>query len=339
MDVRIGKRTTGEGRPVFIIVEIASAHGGEIETCKNLVEKASKTGVDAIKFQKFSCDELAVPTWRGYKDLKKIEMNEDEWEEIIRHAKKFDWEILADVFDERSCDLMGELGVAAFKIHSTDLSNPYLISHVVKKQKPVLLGVGGSRLEEIKSAINTIKSSGNENIILIHGFQSYPTQVPDTNLRFIQTLKNTFGLNVGYHDHVDAESELATILPCMAVAFGASVIEKHITPYRSLRGFDYHSALNPDEFVRMVKNIREVEKSYGSGMHEFSAAEKEYKETVRKNIVARVDIPPSTDINLNMLAFKRSEPGLPPSEAEKIIGRRTKIHIKKDEIITWDKLL
>lgn len=339
LDVKIGKQTIGEGRPVFIAAEIASAHGGEIEICKSLVERVSKTGADAIKFQKFSCDELAVPTWRGYDDLKKIELTEDEWGEIIRYAKKFDWEILADVFDERSCDLMDNLGAAAFKIHSTDLSNPYLISYVAKNHKPILLGVGGATLEEIRGAANIIKSAGNDDIILIHGFQSYPTQVPDTNLRLIQTLKNTFGLNVGYHDHVNAESELAIILPSAAVALGASVIEKHITPNRSLRGYDYHSALNPDEFERMVKNIREVEKSFGSGTHEFSAAEKEYRETVRKNIVARIDMPPGTSISPNMLAFKRSKPGLPPSEAEKIIGKKTKVYIKKDEIITRDKLL
>lgn len=343
LDVKIGKHAIGDGRPTFIIVEIASAHGGEIEVCKNLVENASKTGADAIKFQKFTCDELAVPKYRGYKDLKKIEMNEGEWREIIRHAKTFDWEILSDVFDEGSCNLMDELEITAFKIHSTDLSNPYLISHVAKKQKPVLLGVGGSTLEEIKNAIKIIKSSGNENITLIHGFQSYPTRVPDTNLRVIQTLTNTFGLNVGYHDHVDAESELALILPCVAVTFGASVIEKHITLDRSSKGYDYHSALNPDEFERMVKNIRGVEKSFGksfgSDTHEFSAAEQQYREAVRKSIVARADIPLGTKIDLNMLAFKRSEPGLPPSEAEKIIGRKAKIHIKKDEIITWDKLL
>jgi len=338
MSVKIGKKTIGEDHPVFIVAEVGSAHQGEIETCKNLIKKTSETGADAIKFQKYICDELIVPTDPRYKTFKKIEIGEEGWREIISYAKKFNLEILADVFDERSSDLMNELGVAALKIHSTDLTNPYLISHVAEKRKPILVATSGSTLEEIKNAINVIKSCGNENIVLIHGFQSYPTRVEDTNLKFIQTLKGTFGLNVGYHDHVDAESELALILPCVAITLGASVIEKHITLDRSLRGFDYHSALHSDEFEKMVKNIREVEKSFGSGLCEFSDAEEIYRDTTKKNIVARVDIPSRTVINMDMLAFKRSEPGLQPSEASKIIGRKAKIPIKKDEIITRDKL-
>lgn len=339
MDIKIGARVIGEARPTFIIAEIASAHQGEVEICKSLVKRASEAGTDAIKFQTFICDELIVPTDPRYKDLKKIEIGEDEWREIIRYAKKFDCEIVADVFDERSADLMDELGMAAFKIHSTDLTNPYLISHVSRKKKPILLATGGSTLEEIGNAIVTAKSCGNEDIILIHGFQGYPTRIEDANLRFIQTLKSAFGLNVGYHDHTDAESEFASVLPCVAIAEGAAVIEKHITLDRSLRGFDYHSALHPEEFERMVKNIREIEKSFGSGLCEFSDAEKAYRVLTKRYIVARVDIPPNAIIDMNMLAFKRSAPGLSRSEADKIIGRKTKISIKKDEIITWDKLL
>lgn len=338
MNVKGGKKIIGVRQPVFIIAEIASAHQGEIEVCKNLIKEADKAGADAVKFQKFICNELIVPTYPSYHDLKKIEMTEDEWREAIAYAKSFNCEILADVFDERSADLMDELGVVAFKIHSTDLTNPYLISHVARKKKPILLATGGSTLEEIGNAIATAKSCGNKDIILIHGFQSYPTRVEDANLRFIQTLKNAFGINVGYHDHTDAESELALILPCVAIAVGAVLIEKHITLDRSLRGFDYHSALNPDEFKRMVKNIREVEKSFGSGLCEFSDAERVYRNLMKKNIVARVDIPSGTVINMDMLAFKRSEPGLSPSEAGKIVGKKAKTLMRKDETITWDKL-
>lgn len=339
MDIKIGRKTIGDSRPAFIIAEVGSAHQGEVEQCKKIVKKASEAGADAVKFQRFICDELIVRTDPRYKTFKKIEISEAGWEEIIRHAKKFNLELLADVFDERSADLMDELGVVAFKIHSTDLTNPYLITHVAKKRKPVLLAAGGSTLKEIKNAIRAVRLYGNRNLILTYGFQSFPTRPGDTNLKFIQTLKDTFGLNVGYHDHVDAESELAQILPCVAVAYGASVIEKHITLDRRLRGYDYQSALNPDEFKKMVKNIRQLEKSFGSGLWKFSKAEKAYRNATKKNIVARADIPRGTVITIDMLAFKRSEPGLQPSEADRIVGKRVKIPIKKDEVITWDKLI
>jgi len=337
--VKIGKKTIGRENPTFIIVEIASAHGGDVDECKKLVKMASETGADAIKFQKFICDELATPEYPGYEDLKKIELSDEEWKEVINYTKKFNLEILADVFDKNSCDLMDQLGVAAFKIHSSDLTNPDLIKYVAKKQKPILLGTGGATLNEIRDAIAILNPLVNKNVILVHGFQSYPTKVSDTNLRLIQTLKNTFQLETGYHDHVDAENELALILPCVAVAMGASVIEKHITLDRKMKGYDYHSALNPSEFRKMIKLIRETEAGLGSGKFELSLAEKKYRKSVRKKIVARIDIQKGKRITRSMLAFKRSNQGLAPTEINAILGKKAKVNLRKNEIITLDKVL
>lgn len=335
--VKIGRKVVGEGKPVFVVAEIASAHQGKPEVCKDLVKRVGQTGADAVKFQKFKPEELVVSGSRQ-EHFKRIEMTEEDWRGIISVARKHRWEILSDVFDEESCDFMDEMGVSAFKIHSSDLSNPYLISHVADKGKPLLLGTGGARLEEIKNAVKIAKSRENGKIILIHGFQAYPTKLENTNLRLMGELEEEFGLNVGYHDHIDAESELALFLPSVAVAFGATLIEKHVILDRKGKGLDYQSALTPSEFKRMIENIRDFEKTLGSGKFEFSAAEKKYRLEVRKNIVAKVDIPAGVKIDLSMLAFKRSKPGLAPSEAKKIIGQRVKKDIKKDEVIGWEKL-
>jgi sialic acid synthase SpsE len=336
--VKIGNRIVGKNKPVLIVAEVASAHQGDVDICKELVEKVGRSGADAIKFQKFTAEELVV-AGPSRKHFKEIEFSDTEWREVFSVAKKFNWEILADVFDVGSCDLMNELGASAFKIHSTDLTNPYLISHVAEKEKPILLGVGGGTNEEIRGAIETIRSYGKGSIILVHGFQAYPTKLEDTNLKLIQTLGEVFGLNVGYHDHVDAESEMALFLPCMAIPFGATIIEKHVILDRSGKGLDYQSALTPEEFKKMVGNVRDFERAVGSGKIELSAAEKKYREEVRKNIVAKTNIPAKTVIKLEMLAFKRSKPGLSPTEAVDMLGKKAKVDIKKDEVITWDKLL
>ncbi|HID60617.1 MAG TPA: N-acetylneuraminate synthase [Hadesarchaea archaeon] len=337
-NIRIGKKMIGEGQSTFIIAEIASAHQGDLGLLTELIDKVHNTGADAVKFQKFITEELVTPSGPRYENFKRIEFTEKTWGRVLDSACKFKWEILADVFDEKSCDFMDELGVSAFKIHSTDLTNPYMTSHTAKKGKPILLSTGGSTMKEIENAIEMIKSHGNHDIILVHGFQAYPTLIEDTNLKMIPKLKRIFNLNVGFHDHVDAEHELATFLPCLAVTMGASVIEKHVTLERESKGLDYESSLTPEEFKKMVQNIRNTEKILGSGEFELSDAMKKYRDEVKKNIVARVDIPAESKIELHMLAFKRSAPGLPPSEAVKIIGKRTKTSIKKDEIITWDKL-
>ncbi len=336
--VKIGKKFVGENNPVLIVAEIASAHQGNPETCKELVREIARSGADAVKFQKFVAEELVV-SGPKQEHFKKIELADDEWREIISIARKSGLEVMADVFDERSCDLMDGLGVSAFKIHSTDLSNPYMVSHVAEKKKPILLGVGGGKPEEIKNAIDVARSRGCKEIVLIHGFQAYPTKLKDTNLKLIPTLKEKFGLNVGYHDHVDAESDLALHMPCISVAYGASLVEKHVILSRREKGLDYQSALTPEEFKKMVKNIREFEKAVGSGKFEFSDAEKKYREEVRKNIVARVEMPAGTTIRIEMLAFKRSKPGLSPLEASKVIGKKTRVKIEKDEVISREKLL
>jgi sialic acid synthase SpsE len=336
--VKIGKKAVSAGNPAFIIAEVASAHGGDAEACRELAKKAGQAGADAVKFQVFRAGELVASTDKRFGTFSKIELSGGEWKKTISSAKKLGIEVLADVFDEESLELMDSLGVSAFKIHSTDLENPRLISQVAEKRKPVLLSTGGATPEEIRGAISTIKSHGNNGIILIHGFQNYPTRVEDTNLRMLQALKNDFGLDAGYHDHVDAESPLALVLPCMAVAMGACVLEKHITLNRSLKGYDYQSALNPDEFGKMVKLVREAEASLGSGPQGLTEAEKQYRASTRRSIVAARDIPAGAAISSKMLAFKRSEPGLPPSEASKLEGKKAKALIKKDELVTWVKL-
>ncbi len=335
--VKIGKKVVGRNNPVCIVAEIASAHQGNPETCKELVREVARAGADAVKFQKFSAEELVV-SGPKQEHFKKIELADSEWREIISIARKSGLEVMADVFDEKSCDLMDELGVSAFKIHSTDLSNPYMLAHVAGKKKPVLLGVGGGKPEEIKEAIEIVKKNGCKDIMLVHGFQAYPTKLEDTNFGLISALKERFGLNVGYHDHVDAESDLALFMPCVSVAYGASLVEKHVILSRKEKGLDYQSALTPEEFKRLIKNIREFERAIGHGKFEFSDAEKKYREEVRKNIVARRDIPAGTVITLEMLAFKRSKPGLSPLEAPKVVGKKTKVKILKDEVISREKL-
>ncbi len=339
MPIQIGEKIIGEGKSVYIIAEIASAHGGDAKKCKQLVKAAYKSGADAVKFQKFKVEELMVPSHPQYKHFRELELPEEEWIDIIECAKQYKLHVLADVFDKQSADFMDEMGALAFKIHSTDLLNPELISHVAKKKKPVLLGTGGHTLEEIKQAIKETTAQGNEKIILVHGFQGYPTQLQDLNLRFLFTLKNNFGKEVGYHDHVDADGEYALVIPCLAIAMGASTIEKHITLNRQERGPDYYSALNPNEFKLMVQNIRNLEKALGTGEAIISPAEAEYREKVVKRIVAKRKISMGETIDISMITFKRAEKGLLPIEFHSIVGKKAKTTIMENEAITWEKLV
>lgn len=336
--IKIRNRQIGEGEPTFVIAEAALTHEGSLDVAKELIRSAARAKADAIKFQKFLTSELLVAGHPYYERFKKVEFSDEEWAELIRFAKKFKIIFFADVFDKPSTDLLDVLGVPAYKIHSTDITNPSLISYVAAKRKPIFLVVGGATLAEIGEAVALIRSKGNARIVLMHGHQSYPTLPEEMNLRFLRTLKQTFRLNVGFLDHSDPENDICIMAPAAAIAFGASVIEKHVTLDRGQKKLDYQSALEPEEFRKMVENIRNVEKMLGSSVRTMLREEIKYREIVRKKTVAKVNISAGTKITMKMLAFKRSKGGLSPVDAEKIIGKITKTDLKKDEPVTWNKV-
>jgi N,N'-diacetyllegionaminate synthase len=242
------------------------------------------------------------------------------------------------VFDIPSLELMDRPEVKGYKLHLTNLANPDMLASIAKLAKPVFLATGGAKLEEIRTAIDTLKSNGNGDIILMHGYQAYPTRLEEVNLRLMSQLKELFHLPVGFLDHVDGGTEMALIVPLAALAFGACVIEKHITLDRSLKGRDYFSSLDPPQFQLLMNHIREVEKTFGRGAFSLSSEELKYRQEVMKNIVAAIPIPRGTEISASMLAFKRSSPGLSPVEAPNLSGKVARIDIAKDEVITWEKV-
>ncbi len=334
MKIKISRKFIGENQRVYIIGEIASAHEGKISILKKLIKAGSKTGVDALKVQIFKADELVAKSHPKHKSFHEIELTEEEWKEAFSYAKELNVKLIADVFDLPSLNIAKKLGAIAFKIHSTNLTNPYMLKAVAKKKKPIFLGVGGSTLNEIGYAISEIRKNGNSKIILMHGFQGNPTKIENTNLKAIKTLREKFNLPVGISDHVDADSELAFIVPLVAIGFGACVIEKHFTLDRSKKGRDYYSSLNPKELERFVKLVREVERAIGTGKIVLSKQEKGYRKIMKKSIVAREDIDKNEKITLKKIAFKRAMHGLSPKDANRVIGKRAKKKIKKDQPIT-----
>ena len=336
--ITVGNKVIGAGEPTFVIAEIAGSHEGDFKTAKSMIEVAAEAGVDAVKFQVFQTDELVVAHHPKYSSFKAIEFTPEKWLELLAYAQEFAPVFLADVFDLPSLKLMDRPEVKGYKIHLTNLANPYMLAGIARTGKPVFLATGGARLEEIESAINILRNNGNDSIILMHGYQAYPTKLEEINFRTMDQLRQMFQLPVGFLDHVDGGTEMAKIVPIVSIAWGACVIEKHFTLDRSRRGRDYYSSLNPDELKQLVQDIREIEKTFGDGNFELSSEELKYRGEVMKNIVARMPIAQGTKITEEMLAFKRSKPGLPPSEAAGIIGRLARVDIDKDENITWDKV-
>ena len=338
-DVKIGDKIIGKGHPVFVIAETASSHVGNKEKLKQLIKAAIDSNADAINLQKFYANELAVPQNPQHKDLAIIELKDPDWKEVLDYAKTLNTIIIGNPFDESSVDFFDPY-VDAFKIHSTDINNPEMLMKVAKKNKPMFLGIGGAKPFEIKRAIKILQSTGNDQIVLMHGFQAFPTRLEDSNLKLIPTVEKEYNLPTGFLDHIDAETKMAMILPLLSVVQGAVLIEKHITLDRKLKEYDYFSALHPSEFKEMMFLIRETEKAIGHGQFIQSEGEIGYNTMMKKNLVAKVPIKKDTILTKDMITFKRARvnPGPSPIDVEKFIGKSVNKDLNENDPITLDDL-
>lgn len=338
--VPIGSRFVGEFDPVLIIAETAAGHMGKVGLATQLVEIAAAAKCDAIKFHIESADETIVPGHDIYELAKTLEFEEKEWKELFFQAKNRGLLTISMTNDLSSVELAARCGTDAYYVHPGNIVDHTLVRTISKQRKTVFVGTGASTLDEIGDAVRLVREAeGNENLVLMYGYQAYPTRIEDNNLRFMQTLAKLFEVNVGFADHTDAESHFSGTVPILAIALGARVIEKHFTVDRKLKLIDYESAMNPTELAELVRQVRALEPALGSPLpHAFSKEETDYRTLVRKNVVADRHIAMGEIIDPSMIAFKRSSPGISPREAGKLVGRKARRHIRKDEVLSWDLL-
>ena len=269
--VEIAGKPIGDGYPVYIIAEIGINHNGSVELAKKLIDVAVVAGVDAVKFQK-RVPELAVPRdqwdvpretpWgvMRYIDYKKkIEFGHEEYAEIDKYAKEKNITWFASVWDEPSVDFLEEFDVPAYKIPSAALTDHSLLRKVRETGKPIILSTGMSTLDQIKKAVEVL--GGTDDLIILHSTSTYPAKPEELNLRVITKLREIFDCPIGYSGH-------ETGLPptYAAVALGANVIERHITLDRAMWGTDHAASVEPMGLIRMVRDIRVIEKALGDGI-------------------------------------------------------------------------
>ncbi len=310
---------------VHIIAEMACSHEGSPDRGRTIIEGASQAGADSIQFQIWKLDEMVVPNHEDYEVLSEIEMSYDQWEELAEWVwgQERVMDIIACVYEQRSVDFAEDLGVDAYKIHSSDLSNPYLLTRVAKTGKRIDLSIGGSTLDEIQTAIQWIGEAAGSDIWLMYGYQDFPTRPDDVHLDYMMKLRELFELPIGYQDHSAGGSSEGYWLPAAAVGAGVDVVEKHITHDRSFEGVDHEAALNPDEFEEFVRMIRQVEAAKGETTpRPFSEDEKAYRVSAKKSIVASQNLPEGKTLTEDDLAFRRANQlGVFPDSADELLGK------------------
>lgn len=322
----------------FVIAEMACSHDGDPQLARVIIDGAGRAGADAIQFQMWTPAAIAVPNHKDFGVLQRLEMSHADWTALAEYSRSRypAMAIIGCVYERDAADFGVELGVDAFKLHTADLSNPGLVSHVAGLGKRVDLSVGASTLEEIAEALQWIRASGNPSVWLMYGYQNFPTRPEDVHLRYLLTLRDRFGLPVGYQDHTDAEHAAAYWLPAAALGLGVMIQEKHITHDRSKKGADHQAALNPDEFERFVEMTRTVNRGLGiAEPRPFSPEDLRYRTYSKKSIVASRPLAAGSSVAADDLAFLRAnELGIPPADATRLIGRRLKRDLAQFALVT-----
>lgn len=338
--IKISNKLVGENQPTFIIAEAGVNHNGKLEQAKRLVDVAVEAGADAVKFQTFKSEGVVTAGLNSAdyakknigKDvgqlemIKSLELNYKDFVSLKNYCDKKEIIFLSTPHSFDAIDFLEDL-VPAYKFGSGDITNIPALRHAAKKGKPIILGTGMSTLDEVGYAINAIKSEGNEQIIALHCTTNYPCPLEDVNLSAMITIQRELDCLVGYSDHT-----LGLSVPIIATAMGAAVIEKHFTIDKSLPGPDHKASLEPDELKSMIKEIRKTEKVLGSFDKKPTKSEKKIMNLVRKSIVSKKDIEKGTIVSEDMIVIKRPGTGLNPSDLDKIIGKKSRRYIAKDEI-------
>ena len=323
-----------------IIAEMACSHEGDPVLAHKIIDGAGLAGADSIQFQIWSLKDMVVPHHPDYPMLTRIELSRDVWRGLANYVReKYPaMQIIACVYERGSVDFAESIAVDAYKLHSADLSNPLLISHVAQTNKRIDLSVGASTTGEIQSALEWI---GGRDTWLMYGYQGFPTPTDAINLDYMMKLKQLFELPIGYQDHSDANLPGAFWLPAAALGMGVDVLEKHITHDRSYKGIDHEAALNPDEFARFVEMVREIEAARGhSTPRSFSPQEVKYRKYSKKSLVASRDLPEGHRIAADDLLFMRADSlGLPPDQTERLLDRKLRRPIAAYHLVTEDDLI
>lgn len=320
---------------VIVVAEVAGAHQGSMEQAAQLVEAAARAGVDGVKFQKFTADELCVRRHSRHAHFSRLEMSSHHLKELFVQAHDLGLKFYCDAFGLESAEELLVLPVDGIKVHSSDLGNSHLLRRLNGWQGNLLLSCGGSADKEIASALNLLQDSLS-NLTLLHGFQSFPTPLAETHLLRIAHLRRTFGLPVGFMDHIDAEDELAHTLPMMAMGAGAVFLEKHITLDRALKGIDYFSSFNPDELDRFVKNVRRIEDALGSEENIFGPDEKKYRNTMKKHLVAVRPLATGAVLGEEDVTWKRTEDSCFSLNSSMVLGKTLRMSLDEEETIRLD---
>jgi N,N'-diacetyllegionaminate synthase len=330
---------------IEIIAELAQGFEGNPAQAKLLMKAAASAGANAAKYQMIFADELATPDYKYYALFKSLEMSDDVWHGLANYAKELNIQLQLDIFGTKSLSLAGQIGAYAIKLHGTDIANVGLLNEVAKSRiGKVLLGAGGAYLEELEQALSILS---NKEVVILLGFQGYPTANQDNQIGRIRLLIQHFSnkypnVSIGFADHASPESALRYALASVAIGAGAKVIEKHLTLGKVMQLEDHESALNPDEFLEFTNTIQDCAHALGISVltEDFGMtdSEQEYRKMIRRHVVASSDIASGTRLLPSHLTLKRTSSEAIFTDLSLVYHKKLKREVKMNTALSLEDI-
>jgi len=330
-------RAIGDGHPCFIVAEVGQNHNGDLTIARQLIDNIAFYRADAVKLCKrhIPSDLTAELYNKPYpgpqsfgetygKHREFLELSTIQYKELQIHAQNQGLIFFATACDMKSVEDLEEVGVPLFKVASRDLTNLPLLDRMARTGKPIILSCGMDSMERIGEALDTVRRHHNQ-IVLMQCTSSYPTEYSDVNITVMHTLRREFDVLVGMSDHT-----IGIMVPVVAAALGAVVVEKHVTLARHMKGTDHACALEPDGLRRIVRDIRNMELALGDGVKRVAESVSGARSKLCRSLVSKVDIAQGTEVTEDMLCLKSPGDGLLWRERGRIVGKRARRDIPVD---------
>ncbi|MBK8950077.1 MAG: N-acetylneuraminate synthase [Flavobacteriales bacterium] len=331
----------------YIIAEAGVNHNGSLDLAFRLVDEAKAAGADCVKFQTFKARRIVTAsspkanyqlevTDRAesqFDMLRKLELDRDAFARIQAHCRQVGIDFMSTPYNPEDAELLASLNVDAFKIASGQVVELPFLRQVARYGRRMIVSTGMADLQEVREAVDAIRGTGNDDLVILQCNTDYPSRVEDVNLRAMLTMRDELKVRVGYSDHVPDNHACFA-----AVALGAEMIEKHFTLDRTMPGPDHSSSLEPAAFRDLVTGIRAVELSLGDGIKRPGERERANTYGMRRSLVAVCELPVGHVLAEADLGFKRPANGLSPKHLDAVVGRRLARALREDEALTWDHL-
>jgi N,N'-diacetyllegionaminate synthase len=333
---------------VYIIAEVGVNHNGSVDIAKELVDLAKKAGADAVKFQTFKTNKLVRKGTSkaayqkknensGTQDemLKKYELTYEQFRDIKLYCDNIGIEFISTPFDRESAELLNSLNVDYFKIGSGDLNNYPLLRTVANFNKNIILSTGMSNLKEVEDAVEFIQSMGFlKELNLLHCVSCYPTQSEDVNMRCLKSLYDIERVDeIGFSDHT--HGHLASVI---AIAQGATIIEKHFTLSKNMEGPDHTASLDGPELIDFINKLRETEIILGTNIKKCQINEIEVRNVARRSLAFARDMKAGEKIGWDDLIGLRPNDGIATNFLQEYIGKELICDVKENEFLARNVL-